>query len=304
MCYSGGLLIYDTKSAAKVVTRPWHLECLRGYEAAMAVGGRLYMFGDKLCCLTAQHCGGYIEWNWEWGRHRIDNDPTPEEWRCSESRVQLLEPTSYGQAAQHDRLRTETDWSCWESFVRLPFSAGYITAHAVHTPPGQAAAAAAAKHDLFVSVSTVRTRCATYSFSTATAKWTRRGAWQLPVTGHAHYDRELGAWLGLNAAEGRLCAGDITSAPATWKVGKERLLDEHAVAGAMLVPMAPSEYCLVEQINDLQFHRYDSELRLTTFRVGRGECGAPVVTSRRPARSYKFTKYSSNTHFAAQAFWM
>lgn len=100
----------------------------------------------------------------------------------------------------------------------------------------------------------------TFSFSTATREWTRRGNWQLPAHGHAHYDGELGAWLGLHAVndegdmycprvtDGRLCIGDVTSHPAEWEVGREQLfrLDEDAAAGwrhadAKLVPMVASD---------------------------------------------------------------
>ena len=43
-------------------------------------------------------------------------------------------------------------------------------------------------------------------------------------------------------------------------------------------------------------------LRLSYFRVERGENGEPMATARRPPRSYELSWHSR--HFDAQAFWM
>lgn len=123
-------------------------------------------------------------------------------------------------------------------------------------------------------------------------------------------------------------------------------LDEDIAAGwrhldAKLVHMASgeggSEYCLMERLrpeaegdepNDSEEEEYpngsDEEecladekeclLRLTAFRVERGRDGEPMATARRPARSYKVSRYNTrfdahkvsryNTKFVAKAFWM
>ncbi|KAM0928579.1 hypothetical protein ACQ4PT_002567 [Festuca glaucescens] len=192
---------------------------------------------------------------------------------------------------------------------------------------------------MYVSGSTTGTHPGfTFSFSTASGKWTRRGEWLLPVVGHAHYDSELDAWLGLHAidgdietpwrgesrrglrTDGHLCAGHVASAPPEWKVGREKLFrfDEDIAAGwrhvdAKLVPMEAghggSEYCLMERLRpdgvDEEEWLGDGDkslLRLTYFLVERGKDGQPVVTSRQPACTYKVSRYDG--YFDAQAFWM
>jgi hypothetical protein len=153
-----------------------------------------------------------------------------------------------------------------------PFWADYITAYGAHAP-------AQDEHELVMSVRPAYDRngrplaAGTFSFSTASMEWTRRGDWQLPVLGHAHHDGGLDAWVGIHAVDdseyidghgprvtdGRLCAGQITAAPTKWKVGGEKLfpLDEDIADGwrhldAKLVSVAPldgsGDYCLVERL--------------------------------------------------------
>jgi hypothetical protein len=130
----------------------------------------------------------------------------------------------------------------------------------------------------------------TFSFSTASMEWTRRGDWQLPVHvhGHARHDGGLDAWVGIHAVDdrdyidghgprvtdGRLCAGQITAAPTEWKVGREKLfpaLDEDIADGwrhldAKLVPVAPrngsGDYCLVERLLLPEGDKEEEEERL------------------------------------------
>ncbi|KAM3318333.1 hypothetical protein ACQJBY_035833 [Aegilops geniculata] len=308
----GGVLIYDTKTAAQVVSPnlPKSLLDAFGYEAAITVGDRLYLlescgferyykyvghgktiFASGLHCLTAHAAGGDEDKLWNW------------------------QPVS---------ASSQWRWSCTENLLMLPFDADDILAHAVRVPLG------AAPHDHEILVSAWRwdrdvnkaTR-KTFSFSTTNHKWTCLGDWQMLVVGHAHYDHGLDVWVGLDAVDdGYLCAGNVLSAPSEWKDGRDKLfcLDEDAAAGwshvdtkLVSVPSPQgggSEYCLMERLRPKgNGDRYkcladgeNSLLRLTSFCVERGEEGEPVVTARRRARSYNVSRY--NEHFEAQAFWM
>ncbi|KAI4986637.1 hypothetical protein ZWY2020_019267 [Hordeum vulgare] len=298
----GGVLIYDTKTAAQVVSAylPKSLLDGCGYTAAIPAGDRLYffescgferyykyvghgktIFASGLHCLTAHGRDGDELWGWQ-------------------------------------PLSSSSPW-CWsgkENLLMLPFDADNIRAYAAQSLLG----GATHDHEIFVSAwDWNKATYKTFSFSTATHKWTCRGDWRLPVVGHAHYDSELDAWLGLRA-DGYLRLGDVTSVPEEWKESKETLfcLDEDTAAGwrhvdVKLVPMASdeggSEYCLMERLrptgND-EKNCLDNGgsclLRLTSFCVERDEDGEPVATARRRARSYSVSRY--NNFFEAQAFWM
>uniref|UniRef100_M8ATY3 Uncharacterized protein n=1 Tax=Aegilops tauschii TaxID=37682 RepID=M8ATY3_AEGTA len=310
---AGGVLIYDTKTAAQVVSPylPNSLLDGLGYRVAITVGDRLYLlescgherydkyvghgktiFASGLHCLTAHAHGEDDDKLWNWQPMSASS-----QWR----------------------------WSCKENLLMLPFEAHNILAYAVRAPLG----AAPHDHEILVSArrwdvnNRVNTR-KTFSFSTTSHEWTCLGDWWLPVLGHAHYDRGLDAWLGLAVDDGYLCAGNVLSAPSEWKHGRDKLfcLDEDAAAGwshvdTKLVPVSSpeggdSEYCLMERLrpeaegNDRHKCLADSEsclLRLTSFCVERGEEGEPVVvTARRRARSYSVSRY--NEYFESQAFWM
>ncbi|XBI74794.1 hypothetical protein VPH35_068260 [Triticum aestivum] len=305
----GGVLIYDTKTAAQVVS-PYLPKSLLdgcGCTAAITVGNRLYLFescgferyykyvghgktifASGLHCLTARAAGGDDDKLWNW------------------------QPVS---------ASSQWRWSSGENLLMLPFDADNILAHAVHAPLG----AAPHDHQILVSAWDVSKTYKTFSFSTTSHEWTCLGDWRLPVVGHAYYDHGLDAWVGLDAVDdGYLCAGNVLSAPSEWKDGREKLfcLEEDAEAGwshidTKLVPMSSpegggSEYCLMERlrpkVNDQDkclVQLVDAEtclLRLTSFCVERGEEGEPVVTARRRARSYSVSRY--NKFFEAQAFWM
>ncbi|XBH74690.1 hypothetical protein VPH35_101589 [Triticum aestivum] len=283
----GGVLIYDTKTAAQVVS-PNLPKCLLdafGYRAAITVGDRLYLlescgferyykyvghgktiFASGLHCLTAHAAGGDEDKLWNWQPVSASS-----QWRW--------------RAAPHDHEILVSAWR-WDRDVN-------------------------------------KATCKTFSFSTTSHKWTCLGDWRMPVVGHAHYDHGLDAWVGLDAVDdGYLCAGNVLSAPSEWKDGRDKLfcLDEDAAAGwshvdTKLVPMSSpqgggSEYCLMERLRPKRNgDRYkcfadgeNSLLRLTSFCVERGEEGEPVVTARRRARSYNVSRY--NEYFEAQAFWM
>ncbi|XBI74733.1 hypothetical protein VPH35_068213 [Triticum aestivum] len=311
----GRVIIYDTKKSSL----EFHLlEDVRdGYKAAMAAGQRLYILehwskippfyqqyrrdeGEdthlgSLHCLTNHPKNGGVNqlllWQWQPLMSGFS------QWRCSDNRYLLM----------------------------LPFDARRIHVHAVHTPPGSV------HHQIYVSALVPGERkVITFTFGTESESkiWTRHGAWQLPVVGHAHYDDVLDAWLGLHAGQdggmhkpsvmdGHLCAGNVTSAPSEWKISREKLfhLNEDTAAGwrhlnAKLVPMEPgdggNEYCLMEHLRpekEWWMGRGDKcLLRLTRFRVRRGEDGEPVAMARRPARSYRVSRY--NEDFDVQAVWM
>ncbi|KAL6896823.1 hypothetical protein ACP4OV_007395 [Aristida adscensionis] len=167
---------------------------------------------------------------------------------------------------------------------------------------------------------TQRTRTAAPSSSPSTAtrsppsaagardQWTRHGDWELPFRGQAHYDGELGAWVGVHGHRGggginldvRLCACRVpamamyeTPAP-DWKLCKEKLFnfrhDPERHVDAKLVPMGRGgRFCLVEVLAREGFSREclgggdKCVLRLTTFGVKYGGDGELVVTSRRRA---------------------
>jgi hypothetical protein len=228
-------------------------------------------------------------------------------------------------------------WSNFESPPMIPFLAEHVTAHAACSSVG----GTVEQHELFVSIRPTKTSAlgATFSFSTASRKWTRRGEWHMPVVGHAHFDGHLDAWVGLHAVnldgnmygprvmDGHLCAGNAMSAPTNWKVGKDKLfrLDEDDAAGwrqvdAKLVQIAldegGSEYCLMERLRPKEDEEGEETgkektwwgegrkglLRLTSFRVEPGQDGQPMVSSRNLPRSYQVSCHSR--HFDAQVFFI
>ncbi|XBI86331.1 hypothetical protein VPH35_094309 [Triticum aestivum] len=310
----GGVLIYDTNTAVQVVSPqlPKTLLLAGGYEATIAVRSRLYMFESNGSERYYKYVGGCAS-----GLHCLTNDGGDGSGGAGDEfwGWRPLSPSS-----------SRWCWSWNENLLMLPFDAENITAHAVHAQPG------APPHDYEILVSDSNANM-TFSFSTTRHEWTERGDWQLPVVGHAHYDGDLDAWLGLHTAandrrydhcrrtDGYLCIGDVASAPSEWKVGREKLfcLDEDTAAGwshldAKLVPMASkegwSEYCLMERLRapkgeDKKKCSGNGDgclLRLTFFCVERDEGGEPVAKARRRARSYYVSSYSEN--FDAQVFWM
>jgi hypothetical protein len=315
---SGGVLIYDTNTVSQLVSPQIPSGLAFGYDEAIAAGNnRLYMLkscgygyeyssDDEYLFRTGLHC---LQ-NYDDGTVKVGNDKISWRW-------QPLSPSSPWRWSENDDLNI------------LPFFDAYITAHAVHVPPG---APSPQDHELLVSANYNRNTGmgATFSFCSRSRKWTLRSDWELPVVGHAHYDGELDTWVGLHAVEtdtyrrpptdGRLCIGHVMSDPEEWKVGTEKLfrLDKDVAAGwrhidAKLVPLAVnklqgSKYCLMERLRP-EGEQKDSLgdgdkclLRLTAFYVERGKDGEPVVSDHRLVRSYKVSRY--NTMFDAQVFWM
>jgi hypothetical protein len=92
-----------------------------------------------------------------------------------------------------------------------PFAPGRaVVSHAAH-PDG---------HTIFVS-----TRDAadydTYSFDAERGDWTWRGAWALPFRGQGHFDRELGAWFGLDEEPGYVRACQVPSRSTAAGAGQD-----------------------------------------------------------------------------------
>jgi hypothetical protein len=156
----------------------------------------------------------------------------------------------------------------------------------------------------------------TFSYDTTTGQWASWAGWQwqLPFAGHAGYDGELDAWVGLLAhdddryeTDGRLCAcrGPLPSSdhrrPPDWTVGGENMLLEHPDwrhVDAKLVH-AGEYYCLVERLRregtDETERLPDGDeclLRVTRFRVKYGDDGELVTAvDRRQSRSYTVSRH-------------
>ncbi|KAM0927364.1 hypothetical protein ACQ4PT_002834 [Festuca glaucescens] len=318
----GGVLVYDTKTAALTVVPHLPAGLMRGYKAAMAVGNNLYMLGTE---------PPWCHWDDGGSLHCLTDDP-----------VGTGGETFWG----WERMADSSPW-CWRNFREppvLPFVAKYITAHAVH----RSAPGATEQQEILVSLRpTEKSRLgATFSFGTTSREWTKHGEWHLPIVGQACYDDHLNAWVGLHAVnggnmygsgslvtDGHICVGNASS-PSGWKVIKEKLfrLDEDVLAGwkhvdAMLVSMASGlrreedeeeteqeEETEREEEEEEETELEDEEdeqcwgdgskclLRLASFRVEPGQDGEPMVRTRWPARSYEVSRH--NRRFHAQAFWM
>ncbi|KAF8691472.1 hypothetical protein HU200_040616 [Digitaria exilis] len=198
-------------------------------------------------------------------------------------------------------------WSCDPQ--KLPLSPYSITAHAVH-PSG---------HAFFVSAHCHRGWC-TFSYDTEHGHWTRHGDdWELPFIGQAQYDHSLNAWVGLHAQrDGHICACDVPdlNGPAApkGKLGKEKLFyyDPERHVDAKLVGMGGGgRFCVVEIMTMPGVDRKgcigDGDkcvLRLTAFRVEYDDDGELTVADRRPARSFRMSKYRDYVYSDSWlAFW-
>ncbi|KAM0908547.1 hypothetical protein ACQ4PT_015386 [Festuca glaucescens] len=167
----------------------------------------------------------------------------------------------------------------------------------------------------------------TFSLDTATGEWTRLGDWLLPFNGHAHYDGDLGAWVGTHIVyseeEGRgyehLCTcevpapqGGATPEPA-WMVGKERLTFLESslkpTSGRALVRAGGSMFCLVEPAVPLGFTCRNfmgagdkCHIQVTMFRAKYGRNGELLTVPLGPGRSYIFSRHVD--YFGPNVFWV
>ncbi|OEL16062.1 hypothetical protein BAE44_0022917 [Dichanthelium oligosanthes] len=141
------------------------------------------------------------------------------------------------------------EWS-WKSVVAPPppFAPGdaHVVSYAAH-PDGCS---------VFVSTRDGG-REDTCSFDAERREWTRPGAWALPFRGQGHYDRELDAWVGLDAEPGYVCACQVASAARTpqcrrsltgWRRSCSLAGEEGTRSGATLAYMGDGKFCLVESV--------------------------------------------------------
>jgi hypothetical protein len=106
----------------------------------------------------------------------------------------------------------------------------------------------------------------TFTFHTNNSVWTKRGEWMLPFDGRAHFDGDLGIFVGLSRDPktlGHLCCCDKASlntcnsntdewpAPA-WKLCPKKLFSgnpgERHVSATLVYLGSKSKFCLVECI--------------------------------------------------------
>lgn len=162
----------------------------------------------------------------------------------------------------------------------------------------------------------------TFDFDAGEFLWKRHGEWALPFAGRAHFDHDLGGFVGLSKdpdTVGHLCCCDAAfsgtgdgrrPAPA-WKLGRENLFGEdpgERHVGATLVHMGGnSRFCLVQCVaveddNAGQCYMY----RLTTFSLSYGENGDLTTGKSRRVRYYNVPSKASTESLLESpvAFWL
>ncbi|TVT98216.1 hypothetical protein EJB05_56495, partial [Eragrostis curvula] len=300
----GVTVAFDTKTAVLTVLRDLPVDLRDNpVEFAVAAGNWLYMLE-----------GGGSSRNYYYGWSYRGEEFCPGGLHCLkvEDSVDVDDATRSKQDSvgcwYHLRSPSRCLWS--DGTSGIPMYAGNITGHALD-PEGYA---------FFLSVNGYCTtndkRCrGTFSYDGATGDWTRHGDWQLPFGGQAHYDNDLGVWIGLHYnygsehTDGYLCSCTVPSLGAEdepepkWKlIGNEKLFleDPERHLQAKLVPMGGGgRFCLVEILTrdrvDVENYEHLGDgdkcvLRLATFRVKSGDDGELVVTERRSAGSYKLSR--------------
>ncbi|KAM3314771.1 hypothetical protein ACQJBY_033517 [Aegilops geniculata] len=159
----------------------------------------------------------------------------------------------------------------------------------------------------------------THSFDTETREWKHHGDWMLPFQGHACYDGELDAWVGLRLGSGELepgtvCCCEVVPAgggegqpPPSWKILKEKIVceDRDRTLGTTLTRIGRGTYCLVEyRAGKGGGPPEDSRLfYATAFRLRYDKDGELRATARR-ARSYTSSRKSRDWKFNWWAFGM
>ncbi|CAM0877183.1 unnamed protein product [Alopecurus aequalis] len=277
--------VYDTKTAALSTACDLPEGMSGGYDAAVAIGGALYVFESTYVARPAPH----------------DHGP--------QRRRPVVTAVNFRRLDENECLYLGLGWRpfsgssrCFWSYDKVmpPFNPGDIKALAVD----------GWGHGIFASIVGECGRYAiTFDYDPESERWTRIGDWRLPFRGHAGYDGELDAWVGFHAddgeggagTDGHLCACRVPSPRHDWALEWK------------LVHMGErGEYCLVERLlrrregaNDKECIRDGDEclLRLATFRVQYDEDGELIVaTAYRRARSYRVSRFRE--HFEAQAFWI
>ena len=148
----------------------------------------------------------------------------------------------------------------------------------------------------------------TCSFDAERGEWTRRGAWALPFRGQGHFDRELGAWVGLDEELGYVCACQIPSRRTDATVPPESDTTEERLfrgAAATLAYMGDSKFCLVESVpceDEDADGREGRIVRVTMFGLKFDRKGKLRTTNHRTTSSYVASRYVPS--FSPVAFWM
>lgn len=277
-------LVFDTKAHTLLVSYALPEGLLCGYDAAIAVRDRLYVFEsftdnsfDFFCFRGGLHClaAGPCDDESHWEGWQPLSDSSTFVWSWSDSPPEFL------------------------------FDPKTITGHVVHPKTGT----------IFVSAGG-HVSCGTFSYDMGGGgQWKCLGDWLLPFKGPAHYDEVLDAWVGLHLhsfdtgdADGYLCACSVMSGSQqpNWKVGREMLFLNHPYwshVDAKLVYMGErSKYCLLERLLPKGADKVKYVLRLTTFIVKYDEDGDLMIMANQPARFYKAPSYGYC--FDIQAFWM
>ncbi|CAL5054517.1 unnamed protein product [Urochloa decumbens] len=280
-------LVYDTAAAALAVGPPLPGRLVSGLNAAVAGGDAFY-------ALTTLGAGFPVALEaFSWARCTRDADepglPTHEwSWKT----VAATSPPPFG---------NDDDTT--------------VVSYAVH-PDGRT---------MFVSTRVAHGGSrrgggggSTYSFDTTRGEWRRHGAWVLPFRGQGYFDRELDAWVGLDAeVPGYVCACQVASrsgggGTASAPPESDRLEDKlfckggeegTTHLGATLTYMGDSRFCLTESVA-LEDGTGDGYMaRVTTFGLKFNRKGKlQIATSHHTANSYVLSKRMSS--FYPVAFWM
>ncbi|KAF8701879.1 hypothetical protein HU200_033206 [Digitaria exilis] len=151
-----------------------------------------------------------------------------------------------------------------------------VTCHALH-PDG---------HTIFMSTDLK----ITYSFDTSNGEWKEVGGWVLPFQGHAYYDRDLDAWVGLHAKE----VSAVAVRPPECTMLKERLCrykededDDPKATTTTLTYLGDGRFCLVDNIPCGEFsYRDGSVVHVTLFGLKYDSKGELRTKAHRTTRSY------------------
>uniref|UniRef100_R7W552 DUF1618 domain-containing protein n=1 Tax=Aegilops tauschii TaxID=37682 RepID=R7W552_AEGTA len=234
---------------------------------------------------------------------------------------------------------SENHWTWGSIPSMLPFRVEDIESSAVHPDRGGRTLFVSVGHwdplcdDIYDQTNPEDFSRTSETFSyLGSGKWRRHGEWDLPFFGQGHYDDDLDAWVGLHKihrradwnykshmvhdTDGYLCSSDVTSPEGSperpdWKLCTERLFDPNDGwhVGASLVYMGDNTYCLVEveaceRVHKRSCERVNKEcvIRLVIFRLKYGKNGELTITSRRPDRTYLFSRFDNNPK--VRAFWM
>ncbi|CAM0877192.1 unnamed protein product [Alopecurus aequalis] len=270
-------VLYDIKTPGLYTSLHPTVTLHYGYQLAVPVGKRLYVFDS------------YAQSEDQDGFHCMTTAKDGEEDTTDDGEVKQRDWGWWYDSGSSRIGWSESGASCYSS-EQLPFSANGIQAQAVH--PRDCT--------IFVSAPVDYDDVHTFVFDTTgdNYKWRRYGRWAMPFKGHAHYDRQLNMWVGLQSTS-----------------SMEKILlddpDQRRIDYKLVYMAERGEYCLFERLGrpgapKKQQCLADGEkcvLRLTTFRLKyeRDEPDYLRIMDRRTG-SYKVSRYRED--FEAQAFWI